>query len=139
KCWVRCEVDSASRDLVRDVRWQSGAGDQREHFGVVKRLMLRTRTARGCEKKQREGKDRPAPEPIGYAEQGALQLRRWDSSDELLAGKTLKIGHLALHLLAGGVSRRANTLNAQPELIGVGGAHERFFEGDQLFAVKVEE
>src|SRR5262249_1875994 len=62
-----------------------------------------------------------------------------DSSDELLAGKTLEVGHLTLHLLAGGVGGRANTLNAQPELIGVGSAQERFFESDELFAVNIEE
>src|SRR6266849_133183 len=58
---------------------------------------------------------------------------------KLLAGEALEIGHLALHLLAGGVGSGADALDAQPEFVGVGRTGEGFVEGDELLGVKVEE
>src|SRR5882724_12085426 len=57
----------------------------------------------------------------------------------LLAGEALEVGHLALHFLAGGVGGGANTLNAQLEFVGVGGARESFIESDELLRVEIEE
>src|SRR5579862_9981912 len=57
----------------------------------------------------------------------------------LLASEALEIGHLALHLFAGGIGGGADTLDAQFEFVGVGGADQGFIEGDELLAVKVEE
>src|SRR5216684_5132055 len=58
---------------------------------------------------------------------------------ELLAGEALEIGHLRGHLFAGGVRSGANTLNAQLEFVGVGGARQGFVERDELLGVEVEE
>src|SRR5712692_9292679 len=58
---------------------------------------------------------------------------------ELLTGEALEVGHLALHFLAGGVGGGANTLDAQLEFVGVGGARKGFVEGDELLRVKIEE
>ena len=57
----------------------------------------------------------------------------------LLAGEALEVGHLALHFLAGGVGGGADTLDAQLEFVRVGGAEQRFFEGDELLGVEIEE
>src|SRR5579862_2011468 len=57
----------------------------------------------------------------------------------LLASEALEVGHLAFHFFAGGVGRGADTLDAQLEFVGVGGADQGFIEGDELLAVKVEE
>src|SRR6202521_2179939 len=59
--------------------------------------------------------------------------------DPLFAGEAIEGGHLALHLLAGGVGRGANALDAQLEFIGVGGARQSFVERDELFGVEIEE
>src|SRR5713226_5287345 len=58
---------------------------------------------------------------------------------ELLAGKALEVGHLALHFLAGGVGGGANTLDAQLEFVGVGGASKGFVERDELLRIEIEE
>src|SRR6267143_1406083 len=58
---------------------------------------------------------------------------------ELLAGEALEVGHLRGHFLAGGVGGGANTLNAQLEFVGVGGARQGFVERDELLRVEVEE
>src|SRR6202035_5437868 len=57
----------------------------------------------------------------------------------LLAGEALEVGHLALHLFAGGVGGRADALDAQLEFVGVGGAREGFVESDELLGVEIEE
>src|SRR5260370_30643379 len=45
---------------------------------------------------------------------------------ELFAGEALEVGHLALHFFASGVGGGADTLDAQLEFVGVGGAREGF-------------
>jgi len=57
----------------------------------------------------------------------------------LFAGKAFEVGHLALHFLASGVGCGADALYAEAEFVGVGGAAESFFEGDELLGVEVEE
>src|SRR5207245_4052928 len=56
----------------------------------------------------------------------------------LFTGEALEVGHLALHFLAGGVGGGTNTLDAQLEFVGVGGARESFIESDELLGVEIE-
>src|SRR6266852_7601870 len=53
--------------------------------------------------------------------------------------EALELSHRALHLLASGVGGRANALDAELELVGVGCADERLFIGDQLAGEEVVE
>src|SRR6267142_1604935 len=46
----------------------------------------------------------------------------------LFASEALEVGHLAFHLFAGGVGGGAYALNAQLELVRVGGARKGFIE-----------
>ena len=46
---------------------------------------------------------------------------------------------MALHFLAGRVGGGADTLDAELELVGVGGARESFVERDELLGVEIEE
>src|SRR5437868_873683 len=57
----------------------------------------------------------------------------------LLAGEALEVGHLAFHLLAGGVGSGADALDAQLEFVGVRGAGQSFVDGDELLGVEIEE
>src|SRR6266851_8085243 len=58
---------------------------------------------------------------------------------KLFAGEALEVGHLALHLFAGGVGGGADALGAELEFVGVGGARQSFVEGDELFGIEIEE
>src|SRR5216684_4633544 len=59
--------------------------------------------------------------------------------EALFAGEALEVGHLALHLFAGGVGGGADALGAELEFVGVGGARQSFVEGDELFGIEIEE
>src|SRR5712692_2523644 len=51
--------------------------------------------------------------------------------------EALELSHRALHLLASGVGGRADALDAELELVGVGSADERLLVGDQLAGEEV--
>src|SRR5262249_37431848 len=63
-------------------------------------------------------------------------LKRWRG---LFPGETLEVGHLAFHLFASRVGGGADALDAQLEFVGVGRAHERFVDGDELLVIEIEE
>jgi hypothetical protein len=52
------------------------------------------------------------------------QLSKMVSRGALLAGEALEVGHLAFHFFARGISGGANTLDAELEFVGVGGAQQ---------------
>jgi hypothetical protein len=60
--------------------------------------------------------------PNGAIEHCAWALVRESEHEWLLAGEALEVGHLALHLFASGVGGGADALDAELELVGVGGA-----------------
>lgn len=61
------------------------------------------------------------------------------SKSVLLALEAFEVGHLGGHFFARSVCCGTNALNLEAEFIRVGRAEQGFFDGDELFAVKVEE
>ena len=92
-------------------------------------------------REKREAEEFP---PIGENPSDLLLRERHGGAsrgdlEDLLAGEALEVGHLAFHLFASGVGGRTNALDAELEFVGVGRAHESFFEGDELLTVEIEE
>src|SRR5580658_6189665 len=51
----------------------------------------------------------------------------------------VEFGHGSFHVFAGGIGAGADALDAQTEVVRVGGAQNRFFECDQVARVQIEE
>src|SRR3984885_12906145 len=51
----------------------------------------------------------------------------------------VEFGHGAFHIFAGGIGAGADALDAQTEVVRIGGAQNRFFECDQVARVEIEE
>src|SRR5260370_25101253 len=83
-------------------------------------------------------RNREAEEKEVY-ERSKTDSQKWLSHSKLFAGEALEVGHLALHLFAGGVGGGADALGAELEFVGVGGARQSFVEGDELFGIEIEE
>src|ERR1700740_456724 len=68
--------------------------------------------------------------------------RRWEVDApgfESAVAEALEFAHGAFHFLAGGVGGGTDALDTEAEIVRVGGAHESFFESDEVARIEIED
>src|SRR5712692_9987482 len=104
--------------------WQGGKEATQRGGGIPR---LRNATSRQAGRKKRH-RVAPLEMTSGGLFPGEKASRSSARNDKfgLLAGEAVEVGHLALHLVAGGVGGGADALDAQLEFVGIGGAQQGF-------------